>query len=42
MSLHWEGEQEDARAARRAAAEHDALLEGAHGDAITIGNRSPH
>ena len=37
MSLHREGE-EDARSARRAAVERDALLEGARGDAITIGN----
>jgi hypothetical protein len=38
VTLHWEGEQEDARAARRSAAEHAALLEGARGDAITIAN----
>ena len=36
--LHWEGEEEDGRAARRAAAQHDALLEGARGEAITIAN----
>jgi hypothetical protein len=38
MSLQWEGEQEDARSARRAAVQRDALLEGARGEAITIGN----
>jgi hypothetical protein len=36
--LEWEGEAEDARAARRAAAQHDALLEGARGEPITIAN----
>ena len=38
MSLQWEGEEEDARAARRAAGEREALLEGARGEAITIAN----
>ncbi|GAB3364549.1 hypothetical protein [Modestobacter lapidis] len=38
MTLHWEGEEVDARAARRAAAERDALLAGVRGDAITIAN----
>lgn len=38
MSLQWEGEQQDAQAARRASAELDALLEGARGDTITIAN----
>jgi len=36
--LHWEGEQDDARAARRAAAERASLLEGARGEGITIAN----
>lgn len=38
MTLHWEGEEGDTRAARRAAEEHEALLAGARGDAITIAN----
>ena len=38
MSLHWEGEQEDAQAARRAAAERASLLAGARGEGITIAN----
>jgi hypothetical protein len=38
VNLAWEGEAEDARAARRAAVERDALLEGARGEAITIAN----
>jgi hypothetical protein len=38
VTLEWEGEAEDAQAARRAAAEREALLEGARGEAITIGN----
>ena len=38
MNLHWEGEEEDARSARSAAAQREALLEGAHGAAITIAN----
>ncbi|GAB3353759.1 hypothetical protein GCM10027300_20270 [Modestobacter lapidis] len=36
--MHWEGEEQDAQAARRAAAEHEELLAGARGDAITIAN----
>ncbi|SDY69133.1 hypothetical protein SAMN05661080_04297 [Modestobacter sp. DSM 44400] len=36
--LRWEGEDVDAAAARRAAAERDALLRGARGEAITIAN----
>ncbi len=38
IGLHWEGEQDDVRAARRAAAERQALLGGARGEAITIAN----
>ncbi len=38
MSLHWEGEREDALAARRAAGEHAALVEHTSGEPITIGN----
>lgn len=38
MSLAWEGEDVDAAAARRAATERAALLEGARGEAITIAN----
>jgi hypothetical protein len=38
VTLHWDGEEADALAARRAAAEHEALLAGARGDAITIAN----
>lgn len=38
MTLRWEGEQDDAQAARRAAAERAGLLEHAAGEAITIGN----
>ncbi len=38
VGLHWEGEEEDARAARRAAAERESLLEGARGTAISIAN----
>ncbi|RZU30838.1 hypothetical protein [Blastococcus saxobsidens] len=38
MTLHWEGEEDDAAAARRAAADRAGLLEGARGDAITIAN----
>lgn len=38
MTLHWEGEEADARAARRAAAERDALLAGVRGGATTIAN----
>jgi hypothetical protein len=38
VSLQWEGEAEDAQAARRAAADHEAMRECARGEAITIGN----
>ena len=38
MTLQWEGEEQDARAARRAAVERDALLEGARGEVISIAN----
>src|SRR4051794_14226492 len=38
MSLEWEGEDADALAARRAAAERAALLEHATGEPLTIGN----
>jgi hypothetical protein len=38
MTLRWEGEEDDARAARRAAAERAELLEHAAGEPITIGN----
>ena len=38
MTLEWEGEAADARAARRAAGERDALLEGARGEEIRIAN----
>jgi hypothetical protein len=38
MTLHWEGEEDDARAARRAAAERAELLEHAAGEPLTIGN----
>jgi hypothetical protein len=38
MTLHWEGEDEDARAAERAAAEHRDLLAHQHGEAIVIAN----
>jgi hypothetical protein len=38
MSLKWEGEDEDARAARSAAAERESLLARARGEAITIAN----
>ncbi len=38
MTLHWEGEEADSRAAQRAAVEREALLAGARGDAITIAN----
>jgi hypothetical protein len=38
VTLHWDGEEADVLAARRAAAEHEALLAGARGDAITIAN----
>ena len=38
MTLRWEGEQADRRAAAAAAAEREKLLRGAVGDAITIAN----
>lgn len=38
MTLQWEGEEEDARAARRAAEERATLLEHPLGEPITIGN----
>jgi len=38
MTLQWEGEQEDAEAAMRAAREHDQLLANATGGPITLAN----
>ena len=38
MSLKWEGEEDDARASREAAAEHDALRARVTGAPISIGN----
>ncbi|MFP5072190.1 hypothetical protein ACLFMI_21320 [Pseudonocardia nantongensis] len=38
MTLRWEGEEADARAARRAAAEHAELLENSAGEPITVAN----
>ena len=38
MTLQWEGEQDDAQAARRAAAELADLLEGAVGEPLTVAN----
>jgi hypothetical protein len=38
MTLRWEGEAEDARAAARAAAERRALLEHQHGEDIVLAN----
>jgi hypothetical protein len=38
MTLSWEGEREDARAARRAAQELAELMDGAIGEPITIAN----
>lgn len=38
MNLHWEGEDEDASAARRAAAERAALAAHTVGEPITLGN----
>ncbi len=38
MTLQWEGEEEDARRARQAAAERAELLEHPRGQPITIGN----
>ena len=38
MTLRWEGEDEDTRAAERAAAERRELLDHRRGDAIVLGN----
>lgn len=38
MTLHWEGEEEDAAAARRAATEHAELRSHAVGEPISVGN----
>lgn len=38
MPLHWEGEDDDARSAQRAAAERADMLSRATGDPISIGN----
>jgi hypothetical protein len=38
MTLRWEGEDEDARAAARAAAERRELLDHQSGEAIELGN----
>lgn len=38
MSLEWEGDREDAQAARRAAQELAELLEGAVGEPLTVAN----
>jgi hypothetical protein len=38
VNLHWEGEEEDARAAVRAAAERAELVAHTRGEPITIGN----
>jgi hypothetical protein len=38
MTLHWEGEETDAAAARRAAAEREELLEHITGQPISIAN----
>ncbi|GHJ37876.1 hypothetical protein [Streptomyces sp. TS71-3] len=38
MDLHWEGEEEDARAARRAAAEREALRARTSGEPLAVGN----
>ncbi|MFJ3804362.1 hypothetical protein ACIPSJ_49850 [Streptomyces sp. NPDC090088] len=38
MTLSWEGEDEDARAARRAAADKAVLEAGRTGDSLTLGN----
>ncbi len=38
MTLQWEGEEDDARAARRAAEERADLLRHPRGEPITIGN----
>lgn len=38
MTLRWDGEDEDARAAKRAAVERRGLLDHQNGEAIVIGN----
>ncbi len=38
MNLHWEGEEDDARAAREAAAEKTDLVSRTVGEPITLGN----
>jgi hypothetical protein len=38
MTLHWEGEQEDAAAAHRAAAEREHLLAHITGEPLTVAN----
>lgn len=38
MSLSWEGEDEDAAAARRAAEERESLLKARTGDSLEVGN----
>lgn len=38
MTLHWEGEDQDAAVARRAAADRDHLLEHTVGQPISVGN----
>lgn len=38
MTLRWDGEQADAHAARRAAAEHDEMVRAAVGEPITVSN----
>ena len=38
MTMHWEGEQEDAAAARRASAEREHLLAHITGEPLTVAN----
>jgi hypothetical protein len=38
VNLRWEGEEDDARSAARAATEHAELVEHTRGEPITIGN----
>ncbi|MGW4031026.1 hypothetical protein ACWEFL_17195 [Streptomyces sp. NPDC004838] len=38
MRLHWSGEEEDARAARRAAAQRAELVARTTGESLTLGN----
>ncbi|GAB3745137.1 hypothetical protein [Nocardiopsis nanhaiensis] len=38
MNLRWEGEEEDLQAARRAAAEHEKLVEQSTGTTLSIAN----